>query len=288
MTISDLQYRIEIYDKIKRHIEMTEREYLKYLTIFVNYNDEFKDLFLDSLKLMEYYSTNKIESVSDIKTAFLLKKQKCSTPIDKLEKVYKAHNFILTEKDIKYIHSKVVYGADAVYSMPGEYRNKTVWIGNPKEGIQNAFHVPPQPEKLNSLMHEFVSFYNENDNKDEFFNHPFIKPSISHAALVNIHPFADGNGRTSRLIQCGQIWNLTMERYGIELISPAMYLSKNIKLYVLDYFKRLNSLHKDDTNDNWNNWFEFNLNMMDEQLYYLKINIDKISETYQHTKTLRY
>ena len=71
--------------------------------------------------------------------------------------------------------------------------------------ISGAKHVPPQPYKVPQLMEELINWYNE--NKDSL--HPITLSAEMHERLVTIHPFIDGNGRTSRLLM-----NLILLRRG--------------------------------------------------------------------------
>ena len=64
------------------------------------------------------------------------------------------------------------------------------------DGYANIVHVPPParclPEELNRLC--------QYANDDSGFVHPVIKAVTLHFWLAYLHPFADGNGRTSRAL----------------------------------------------------------------------------------------
>lgn len=66
---------------------------------------------------------------------------------------------------------------------PNRYRDTLVQIGA---------HLCPSPEQLNNLVTEL--FYNL-----ELIEHPLIKAIYLHHELIRIHPFADGNGRITRI-----------------------------------------------------------------------------------------
>ena len=55
-------------------------------------------------------------------------------------------------------------------------------------------YIPPYYEEINDLLDELIKYINENDD------HVLLKAAILHYQLVTIHPFEDGNGRTTRLI----------------------------------------------------------------------------------------
>lgn len=62
--------------------------------------------------------------------------------------------------------------------------------------ITGSRHMPPPHFLVNDLMEEYFRFYEENKNTI----HPVELSAEMHERLVTIHPFIDGNGRTSRLI----------------------------------------------------------------------------------------
>ena len=70
----------------------------------------------------------------------------------------------------------------------GRYRNSGVVIGGTK-------HVPPEALDVPKEMASLIKWYSKNSKL-----HPVELASIIHHRLVYIHPFFDGNGRTSRLI----------------------------------------------------------------------------------------
>lgn len=71
----------------------------------------------------------------------------------------------------------------------GNYRDSEV-------RISGSEHIPSKPEKVPKLLEElFREFYNLKKTL-----HPIERATFLHNHFVNIHPFTDGNGRTSRLI----------------------------------------------------------------------------------------
>lgn len=92
-----------------------------------------------------------------------------------------------SEYILKQIHALVLHSIDR--DNAGQYRKVPVMIAGSK-------HVPPQPYLLQSLMEDYFIFYHT--YKDKL--HTVVLAAEMHERLVTIHPFIDGNGRTSRLI----------------------------------------------------------------------------------------
>ena len=93
----------------------------------------------------------------------------------------------ITERDLLQIHSLILQGIDNPNA--GKYRNVQVLISGAK-------HIPPQPFLVPKQMEDLFIWYNENKNH----LHPVELSAEMHERLVTIHPFIDGNGRTSRLL----------------------------------------------------------------------------------------
>ena len=102
----------------------------------------------------------------------------------------------ITERDILQIHALILQGIDK--DNAGRYRSVPVMI-------LGSEHMPPQPFLLQKEMEEMMRFYNENREAMP----PVQLASEMHQRLVYIHPFTDGNGRTSRLLM-----NLILLKHG--------------------------------------------------------------------------
>lgn len=103
-----------------------------------------------------------------------------------LEDLVKENNE-LSEFDIKTIHSLVLKGIDN--SNAGKYRTENVIISGATHKPPESILVPEQMEQLILRYNEWITQY-----------HPLIIAALLHGEFVKIHPFIDGNGRTSRLL----------------------------------------------------------------------------------------
>lgn len=93
------------------------------------------------------------------------------------------------------IHRRVMGHVDPIKS--GTFRNEKVFISK---------HIPPPPEDVPILMQSYENWLNSEEAQSM---HPVRYAALAHYKLVDIHPFTDGNGRTSRLIM-----NLILIRAG--------------------------------------------------------------------------
>ena len=100
-----------------------------------------------------------------------------------------SENKPLDENAIKDIHALLMENI----IIGGIYRNVSVYI-------TGAQHTPPTP---NEMYIQVKNFYMDMATKNDI--HPLELAAWSHAEFVKIHPFIDGNGRTSRLIMNYQL-----------------------------------------------------------------------------------
>ena len=99
----------------------------------------------------------------------------------------------ITEGLIREIQKRLVEGVRGGSAGPGRYREAQNAVVN--EATGEILYTPPPPHDVPILMTQFVDWLNSVQTV-----HPVIVSGISQYQLVNIHPFMDGNGRTSRLL----------------------------------------------------------------------------------------
>ena len=132
-------------------------------------------------------------------------------------------NAEIGERIIKEIHALVLHGIDRENA--GCYRNVPVMISGSR-------HLPPQPYLIAKLMEDFILNFRQMESQNM---HPILVAAYLHDELVRIHPFIDGNGRTSRLLM-----NLYLLRKGYTLVN--MKGSDNEKVA---YYNTLEASHID-------------------------------------------
>lgn len=92
-----------------------------------------------------------------------------------------------TEHNLRQIHALVLKGIDDEEA--GRYRRGQV-------RISGSEYVPPDAVAVPGLMREFVMWLNGEAKAMSSVE----RAALAHFRLVDIHPFADGNGRTARLL----------------------------------------------------------------------------------------
>jgi Fic family protein len=105
---------------------------------------------------------------------------------------------------------------------PGTWRAGPIYITDAAGGI--AYEAPPAHE-VPELMGEVVEWLEHGD----LDAHVAVRAALAHLQVVSVHPFRDGNGRVSRLVQ-----SLVLARAGI--LAPSLgsiepYLARNTPAY---------------------------------------------------------
>ena len=124
----------------------------------------------------------------------------------------------LSEHNIKQIHSTLLKNIDD--ENRGVYRKTNVIISG-------AQHKPPQSFEVAVKMEQFIKEYEKNKTTI----HPVELAAFVHIEFVGIHPFTDGNGRTSRLLM-----NLELIKAGF----PPVVINVEDRL---EYYKALDAAH---------------------------------------------
>ncbi len=104
----------------------------------------------------------------------------------------------ITQADVKKIHGLILEGINNKYA--GRYRDVEIYV-------TGSDHDFPKPALVEGLMLEFFQWLVERQENLDL--HPVRLAAQAHFKLVDIHPFIDGNGRTSRLLM-----NLILMKYG--------------------------------------------------------------------------
>ncbi len=99
----------------------------------------------------------------------------------------------VTEGLIREIHKRLVEGVRGGSGGPGAYRTIQNYVAN--SATREVVYTPPPPIEVPSLMQDLVGWL-----RKETGIHPVLVAGIAQFQLVHIHPFVDGNGRTSRLL----------------------------------------------------------------------------------------
>src|SRR5437773_526118 len=140
------------------------------------------------------------------------------------------------------IHKRLVEGVRGGAGNPGRYREIQNYVVNSR--TREVIYTPPSPEQVPPLMGELVEWI-----RGETAIHPVLGAGIAQFQLVHIHPFVDGNGRTSRLLS-----TLCLYRAGYDfkrLFTLSEFYDRNRS----DFYRAIQSVREEEMD--LTSWLEY-------------------------------
>ena len=148
------------------------------------------------------------------------------------------------------LHDTLLNDVRGVDAHPGQLRDVPVYIGAPDGSAATARFVPANPDTIDLLIEQLVSYMNRGSYP------PLIDVALTHYQFETIHPFRDGNGRLGRLLMMLQLYDAGL------LPEPYLYLSAYFNRHRQQYLDQLLAVSRDGA---WEQWITFVLNAIAEQ-----------------------
>lgn len=125
-------------------------------------------------------------------------------------------------------------------------------------------YTPPSGENIiREKLANLEKFVNQDDVLD-----PLIKMALMHYQFEAIHPFADGNGRTGRIL-------LLLYLKMVKLLDiPAIFLSEYIIRNKMEYYKKLRNVTE---NEDWESYILYMLDMIENSAKKGLVNLEKVT-----------
>jgi Fic family protein len=135
---------------------------------------------------------------------------------------------------------------------------------------REVIYTPPVGQKLLiKMLDNWADFMHKNTDID-----PLVRMAVQHYQFEAIHPFADGNGRTGRILNI-----LFLVEHGL-LNSPILYLSRFIIHHKSAYYQLLLNVTRE---QDWSPWILFILDGVEETCRWTTDKIKSIRELMDHT-----
>ena len=189
--------------------------------------------------------------------------------LQNLNQLLETDRLDLSLKLILDIHKQITSGLLPKFES-GKLRQKPVVVNNPQTG--KIVYLPPDFEQVKELLINLIEF----TKKNEQVINPLILAGIFHKEMVIIHPFMDGNGRTTRLATKVLLAKMGLNTFN--LFSFENYYNQNVTKYFQtvgeygDYNELANSI-------DFTKWLEyFTAGLIDELLRVTK-SLPKIGNT---------
>lgn len=273
-------YNVKLKENVKDHMLYTLEEYKNYLESLkeIEKNDpQLAKSFFKLLKINELKASQQMESedsfLIDIGLGPILDGSEKSS-IDIVTK-YILKDKGLNNERLEKIHRIILRGTsdDKEKNYKIRTSKEDTYISEISNGIERTLYVAPKSEEVNSYLNYLYVFLDNNSNNELDV---FLTPYLAHFYISALQPFNNGNTRLARLIQYGDIFKVSRKLLDYNLKQPALFLSKNYQLNCGNYRKMIADIVLDPSDENFNKWVNYNLNMTDEQLFCLSNDIEKI------------
>ena len=107
----------------------------------------------------------------------------------------------ITHAEVLKLH-RIMAGEVMDQGKAGEYRTIRVKVGD---------YVAPRPEDVRRMISDLLAWWNKFATKTS----PILSAAIVHHQFETIHPFADGNGRTGRMLSLWELYRRGFDSHHI-------------------------------------------------------------------------
>ena len=128
------------------------------------------------------------------------------------ETVTSAPQTDLGEGHVLEMHRHTTEGIDYPRNAPGAYRDVPVAAGD---------YQAPLPDEVGDLMDRFFEWFPETRDRDGWPE--CVRAVAAHFYLISIHPFGDGNGRTSRAAESFVLYRSGINSLGFYSLANFYY-----------------------------------------------------------------
>ena len=129
----------------------------------------------------------------------------------------------LTEAHVREMHRLTTAGIDYRNNAPGAYREVPVAAGD---------YQAPLPHEVGDLMDRFFEWFPETRDRDGWPD--CVRAVAAHFYLIGIHPFGDGNGRTSRAAESFVLYRSGVNSLGFYSLANFYYRRRPEYIEMLD------------------------------------------------------
>lgn len=171
---------------------------------------------------------------------------------------------IITHEDIFRLHELLAKGV-MDQGEAGRYRTISVRVGH---------HVPPRPEMVSGLMRELLDWWNKRSAEWS----PVITSAVLHYQFEEIHPFADGNGRTGRMLALWEMYRRGFDTHHIFSVDEFYWEDRP------RYYASLAAVNQ--AEGNLTGWLEYAAEGLRVTLERVWLRVQKLAAESRHKKTV--
>lgn len=189
--------------------------------------------------------------------------------LESLNKLLESNELEISLKLILNIHKQITDGLLPIFDS-GKLRTRPVAVNDSR--TRQVAYLSPDVEKVKGLIIDLIDYVKESINNID----PLILAGIFHKQMVIIHPFMDGNGRTTRLATKVLLAKMGLNTFN--LFSFENYYNQNITKYFQtvgeygEYYELVESI-------DFTNWLEYFTGGLIDELFRVQKILPEIGNT---------
>ena len=267
----------EVTNETLDHMADTLEDYKNYLKSLNELGYKIKRLFLEQIKRDELLNNQEMDDdrfLLELSLNLTLEKSD-KTSLDIITRGILNNEPLDLDGFIK-LHRILINGTVDDKKENYEIRDHDVRVSSYINRQEHVLYYPPHAEEIQKYLDKLLAFINRCSDKEKQEFAILYKPIIEHFYITALQPFCNGNTRMSRLIQHGELFKLSRKLLDSNLDLPALYMSKNYFMSGPIYRENVARLIQTPNQEEIDHWFNYNLNLMDEQLYFVSDKVNKV------------
>lgn len=275
MEALDKIFDFKLNSNMEDYILETLQEYKLYLSLIDKLDPMLRKGFFRTIKNQEIINNHEMEH----ENAFLIQMEMNAYPNKQARtSIDVISNLVLNDKemnlkDFEKIHRLLIRGTTDDIEKNYPIRTTDTSVCEVKNRVLITQYIPPSPDQIRPYLLKLFDFMNNLDDCNE--KDVFYKSILEHFYIAALQPFGNGNTRMARLVEYSEIFKLTRKILGFDLEQPALFMSKNYFITRPTYRDSIARLVNEPTDENFNKWVNYNLNTVNDQMYFHKNNLEK-------------
>lgn len=258
----DILDNLDISDKLYSHLEYTNSLLFEYLEEVIELDSGLSD-FLSALRVGDVVDNQRLEEKNSFLVGLYMQLSR-ETAMGELIKYVKKGKKI-TGNDMFNLNNTLLYGTFSDDATSIRTKNNK-FVGKFVDGERIIDYFPIDCKYVYEAADRISLLYNDRLIGSQFDN-VFIQPFLIHGLLGGLQIFNDGNTRMGRVMQHALMWQLINERTKFNFDMPVVYATRSYYPLRHKYREDITKLVTDGDNYAWNNWFDFNLDIIEDSIY---------------------
>ena len=269
LTIFDYLDQLQASESLKGKIEYTMDIYQDLIKEIKKLPPELKLKYLLTLKNADVIDNQVLEE----EDSFLVSLAQNMNSTTALDIAINHYGKEFTKEDFIYLHDYLLTGTSSS-DKQGIREDNLKFVGTWENGEKNIQYFPIISDDIDKALTKFLNYYNSNIDNTEKEYDAVLKPIIYHGLIAALQLFKDGNTRFARTIQHVELWGMlnNIVDKGIEM--PIVYPTRQCFPFRNKYRDLIKNIAVQNSEEAWNEWFNFNLLRIQDNIYKNEQNIE--------------